>query len=1019
VNFRFATSALATALVATSLAAGEPAKVSFTRDIQPIFSDNCFHCHGPDKTSRKAGLRLDVRESALAVGQSEVPAIVPGKSAASEVMKRLLSTDPEEKMPPPKAHKTLKKEQIELIRRWIDEGAVWGKHWAYEELRRPAVPAVSVKTRNAIDAFIAARLEPLKVTPAPEASRETLVRRLALDLTGIPPTPAEADAFVRDASPDAYEKLVDRLLASPRYGERMAQQWLDIARYADTVGYHGDQNHNAWAYRDYVIDAFNTNKPFDVFTREQLAGDLLPNPTPEQLIATCFNRLNMMTREGGAQPKEYLAKYNADRVRTVSMAWLGSTFGCAECHDHKFDPIRAKDFYSMAAFFGDVKQWGVYQDYGYTPNPDLKGWSNEHPFPPEIVVESPALKRRVEKIVARQKELAAATPPDAAKFAEWKDALAAFLKPNPSGWETPVPEAKLVPSVVIGKDPQPSVQADKRVSLFGNANKILEVALKPTGRWVAAVKLELIPEDAHNKKIVVSAETTNVQPEFNLTQQGKAKKLAVRFAAANLYQKRFSNGFEVFGVQGGWKTEAKNATQPHSAVYFLDPPQFVADGDTFLVKLKDTNIASLRVSLSPLAPDDLYKPAFPENLPTQLQDESTARVAYLRSTAWNAEAFTKIKAIDTQRLGYQNGTTPVMVTERAAKPLTLRVLPRGNWQDETGEVCKPETPHFLPKLKDADTRELTRVDLATWLCSAENPLTTRVVMNRLWKQFFGTGLSAQVDDVGAQGEPPSHPELLDWLAVEFRECGWDTKKMAKLLVLSHTYRQVSGLRPELRDSDPNNRLLASQNPRRLEAEVVRDNALAIAGLLNLEMGGPPSKPYQPDDYYTGLQFPDRKYISDKDEYQYRRGVYMHWQRTFLHPMLANFDAPSREDCIALRTNANSPQQALTLLNDASFVEAARAWATRLLSEAGATDESRLNLAFQQSLARKIGEKEKGSLKTFLDRMRTEYKARPEDAAKLKKIGLTPAPAGVDDVELAAWTSVCRVLLNLHETITRN
>jgi hypothetical protein len=359
---------------------------------------------------------------------------------------------------------------------------------------------------------------------------------------------------------------------------------------------------------------------------------------------------------------------------------------------------------------------------------------------------------------------------------------------------------------------------------------------------------------------------------------------------------------------------------------------------------------------------------------------------------------------------------PVMVTEKLEKPMTLRVLPRGNWQDETGEVCAPATPHFLPTLKKDGP--LDRNDLATWLCSPENPLTPRVIMNRLWKQYFGTGLSAQVDDLGAQGEPPTHPELLDWLAVEFRETGWDIKRMTKMLLMSQTYRQVSGLRPELKDIDPSNRLLATQSPRRLEAEIVRDNALAIAGLLNLEMGGPPAKPYQPDNYYDGLQFPDRKYIADKDERQYRRGVYTHWQRTFLHPMLANFDAPSREDCIALRTAANSPQQALTLLNDTTFVEAARVWAARLMTEAP-NDEARLALALQQSLARKIKDSEKTSLTAFLAKMRTEYKARPDDAAKLKKVGLHPAPEGVDDVELAAWTSVCRVLLNLHETITRN
>ncbi|HYG77324.1 MAG TPA: PSD1 and planctomycete cytochrome C domain-containing protein [Planctomycetota bacterium] len=1040
------------ALGGLNLVAAEP--VSFTREVLPILSDNCFSCHGPDKHTRKSALRLDTREGATGTGKSGEVAIVPGKSAQSEVMKRILSKDAEEIMPPPKSHKTLKPAQIELIRRWIDEGATWGKHWAYEDLKRPAVPAVNAPmVRNPIDNFIAARLTPLKLQPAPEANKQTLIRRLSLDLTGLPPTIEEQDTFAKDNSPDAYDKLVDRLLASPRFGERMAQQWLDVARYADTVGYHGDQNQNAWAYRDYVINSFNANKPFDVFTREQIAGDMLPNAGAEQLTATCFNRLNMMTREGGAQPKEYLAKHSADRVRTVAMTWLGSTFGCAECHDHKFDPISQKDFYSLAAFFADVKQWGVYQDYGYTPNPDLKGWSNEHPFPPEIVVESAALKRRLEKIDARAKEIAAAAG-DAGKFDAWRKAQSEFLKKNASGWETPKPALVKPPPPPApkpapakkndndskdekgAKEPAPAaepeaeppapkpepeiatVHDDGRVTRIGKNAKTLELELQPSGGAVAAIRVELLPDDSHDKRILIAGETATVNPEFYVERADKKlQKLAARFAVADRYIPRYSNGFEIFGVQSSWKTLAKDVTKPHTAVYFIDPPAALALGESVRVKFNNTSIACVRVSVSPIAPEDLHTVAPRADLAQRLQEDSLARVAWLRSTAANAEAYAKLKAIDSEKIPLQGGTTPVMVTQRTDKPLTIRVLPRGNWQDENGELCQPDTPHFLPKLNLPASAERTRLDLAAWLCSKENPLTPRVVMNRLWKQFFGTGLSAQVDDVGAQGEPPSHPELLDYLALEFRDGGWDMKKMVKLLVMSHTYRQVSGLRPELKDSDPSNRLLASQNPRRLEAEIVRDNALAIAGLINLEMGGPPAFPYQPPDYYDGLQFPDRKYKADVDDRQYRRGVYMHWQRTFLHPMLANFDAPSREDCIAIRTNANSPQQALTLLNDPTFVEAARAWAGRLITSASAED-ARLELAFRTALSRSIKDNEKASLKTFIEKVRAEYKARTDDAAKLKKIGLAQPPANVDDVELAVWTSVCRVILNLHETITR-
>jgi mono/diheme cytochrome c family protein len=1002
--------ALAQPPKAATSPARERERVEYNRDVRPILSDNCFYCHGPDPKHREAKLRLDTREGAVADRGGSV-AIVPGKPDESEMVDRIASDDPTEVMPPPKTHKTLTAAQKDVLRRWVAQGAEYQAHWAYIAPKRAPVPVVAdaALVRNPVDAFVQKVLQDHGIKPAPEADRRTLIRRLSLDLTGLPPTPAEVSAFLADRSPGAYETLVDRLLASPHYGERMAQHWLDVARYADTVGYHGDQNQNAWAYRDYVVKAFNDDKPFDRFTVEQLAGDLLPSPTPEQRTASCFNRLNMMTREGGAQAKEYLAKNTADRVRTVGLAWLGTTMNCCECHDHKFDPVTMKDFYSIGAFFADVRQWGVVADYGFTPNPELAGWTNDHPWPPEIVVASPALEKRIETFRARIGQVVAAARLPLREFRGWEYGVQAFLKANPTGWETPKPAIK------TGAAAKPQIEPDGRIAFTGTAATSDEFTLQPTPGWLAAVRVELLPDPAHKGRIVRSGDTAKVRPAFAVVgADGKPRPLAVRHALADRYEREYVNGSDVVGVQAGWTTEKADASQPHTAVYFLDRPVRLVKGETLVVKLPDSNLASVRVSTSPLAPADMQHPAFPANLEKSIAAD--ARAFYLRSTAWNAAAYDQVKALEADLLDCRDGKTPVMVTQRTDKPLTIRVLKRGNWMDETGEICKPATPAALPKLPEAGSRPLTRLDLARWLCSPENSLTPRVVMNRLWRQLFGNGLSTQVDDLGAQGDPPSHPELLDWLAVEFRDGGWDVKRMVKLVVMSHTYRQSSNLRPELRESDPNNRLLSSQNPRRLEAEVVRDNALAIAGLLNPEVGGPPSHPYQPAGYYEGLQFPDRDYVAERDARQYRRGIYSHWQRTFLHPMLANFDAPSREDCLAIRSSANSPQQALTLLNDPEFVEAARVWAARLLKEPG-KDAARLAQAYEQALARPPRAPEADSLAGFLAQARAAYKARPDDAAKLEHVGASPAPQG-DPVELAAWTSICRVLLNLHETITR-
>jgi hypothetical protein len=946
------------------------APIEFNRDIRPILSDQCFRCHGFDAKTRKADLRLDDRDAAIAENDG-FRAIVPGKPTESEMIVRIFSSDPDEVMPPPDSHKTLTLEQKDMLKRWIAEGAPYQPHWAYLPPKRPALPTAG--GAGSIDALVNAKLAEKSIQPSGQADRRTLLRRLSLDLTGLPPTREEMQRFLSDASPDAYAKEVERLLASPHYGERMAVPWLDVVRFADTVGYHGDQNQRIFPYRDYVIEAFNRNKPFDQFTREQLAGDLLPNPTPDQLVATGFNRLNMMTREGGAQPKEYLAKYAADRVRTVSGAWLGSTLACAECHDHKYDPFSIKDFYELAAFFADVKQWGVYADYHYTPNPDIAGFGNDHPFPPEIQIESPYLQQREHRLRDETKRAsiaaAAAKPND---FAAWRSDMTALVQNTPDGWI--------------------SVSA-----LENEKNKF-----RLDHGHIAAIQLRL-PAEIRGK----------LKPRFELIREanGEPEKLSFRMADANRKVTRYSGSSDVLGILGEWQVGA--GSEPANSIWLVEQLVDVSPGAVLMVSFEKDPPAQFSVSVSPIA--TLLPLDDRASFSTQLASDERAKLLWWASGSGSGE----VKRLAGEIAECRNGKAWTMVTQAVPEPLKMRVLPRGNWQDESGEIVSPQTPHFLPRAANPEGRRLTRLDLANWLCAPENPLTARVFMNRLWKQFFGNAISAQVEDLGAQGEWPSHPELLDWLAVEFRESGWNVKHMVRLIVNSAAYRRDSNLRRELRDVDPSNRLLATQNPRRLEAEFVRDNALAISGLLNFDLGGPSAFPYQPTRYYEALQFPDRDYFPNKDERQYRRGLYSHWQRTFLHPMLANFDAPSREEGVCSRTVANTPQQALTLLNDPTFVEAARVFAARILSDRNAPDDvARIGAAFEQALGRPVKERERDSLLVFLGSQRKAFREQPDAARKLLQTGRAAAPGELDSVELAAWTSVCRVVLNLHETITR-
>jgi hypothetical protein len=1019
---------------------GLPEKITFNAHIRPIFSDTCFSCHGFDANTRKAGLRLDTPEGAYAaLKESTGTAIVPGKPDESVALRRMLSDDPEVMMPPPDFHKEITDRQKAIVRKWIEQGAQYEDHWAFTPVKRPAVPGT--QKGNPIDAFILARLEEEAVTPSPPAGRETLLRRLSLDLTGLPPSPEELDAFLADNSKDAWDKQVDSLLASPHYGERMAVSWLDVARYADTVGYHGDQNSRIFPYRDYVIRAFNENKPFDRFTTEQLAGDLLPGATAEQQIATGFLRLNLMTREGGAQPDEYMAKYMGDRIRALGGAWLGLTTGCAECHDHKFDPITTKDYYSLGAFFADIRQWGVYSHYGNQPNPDFAGRGNNGPFPPEIHMRNTALEQRIRMF--QQKGVDVLAPPGVVRpddgLDAWSARAADFLTNHRDGW------CHLVPvDVGISGDVVHEVRLDQSVVISGPPQKDGKITIRyPLPDVpVRSIRFEALPDDRNAGKVGRSPDGKfTVKPGFAvLTEASEPQPLEIAWRQAD---RRTTRGFTNEGetpalldeqwISGPDRLEhpLDAASLPQHALHHLARPLPAEQGRVLVITLDSADIGRVRFSVTPFG-DAVpgWKQAMRPELAAALSTPAASRsesqqreiaAAFLLGTtpesALPADYLAVRAAILECRAGYAHSM--IVETLPPEKTATVRMLPRGDWMNPADEV-QPALPEFLAGPPAADGKRLTRLDLARWLMSPENPLPSRHFTNRLWQQFFGRGLSGVADDLGSQGEMPSHPELLDWLATEFRESGWNMKHMVRLIVTSQAYQREAATREDLLDKDPENRLFAAQSARRLDAEFIRDNALAVSGLLETGIiGGPSVRPYQPAGYYQNLMFPDRDYHVSTGSDQYRRGLYMHWQRTFLHPMLAAFDAPSREECSASRYQANSPQQALALLNDPSFVEAARAFAQRLLREKpGADDASIIRHALRLALAREPRKGEAESLTDFVRKQRLAYESKPEDAAALLKTGQSASAVVEDPVELAAWTQFCRVLLNLHETITR-
>ena len=1012
---------------AAANAAPIPAEVRYSRDVRPILSENCFACHGFDAHTRKADLRLDTKDGLFAK-VDDTAAVVPGDPARSAIIARITHHDADELMPPPKTGKKVTPRQVEILKRWIEQGAKWEGHWSFIAPVRPAVPQVKQANwvRSPLDAFVLARLESEGLKPSPEADKAALIRRVTLDLTGLPPTPAEVDAFVADSAPEAYEKVVDRLLASPRYGERMALDWLDAARYADTHGYHIDSGRDMWKWREWVIDAFNSNMPFDRFTVEQLAGDMLPNATLQQKIASGFNRNHMVNYEGGAIPEEYHAAYIIDRVSTTSTVWLGLTVACAQCHDHKYDPISQKEFYQLYAFFNNVPENGLDGKKG-----------NAVPF---LKVPTPeqqsALDVLAKNIQAVEQKLSGAMPEVDAAQTEWEKTAAGG---GETEWVVLDPtELKSAGGATLAK------RDDKSVLASGtNAEKdTYSVVARPGVKAITAVRVEALPDESlvakgpgrsENGNAVLTGIRLVSAPAAN---PGAAKQAKFKASSADYSQKNFPPTKVIDDdPQTGWAIFPE-VGKAHAAVFELSEP-LDAEGAVLTVTLDFQSIFArhqfgrFRVSVTTSA-----KPHFGGKLPERIV-KILGTAADKRTDAEKGELRTYYRSNESpegKKLGeelaklikaraeLESRVTTTMVMEEMSTPRDTHVLMRGAY-DQKGEKVPAAVPAFLPPLpKDAPAN---RLGLAKWLTDPSHPLTSRVTVNRLWQTFFGTGLVKTVEDMGSQGEAASHQDLLDWLAVEFREGGWDVKKFCRMVVTSSAYRQSSAVSPELVAQDPENRLLARGPRHRLTAEFVRDQALAVAGLLDPRMGGVSVYPYQPPGLWEELMsrsdgdnFTAQKYVQSHGPDLYRRSMYTFWKRTSPPPSLSTFDAPDRETCAVRRARTNTPLQALVLLNDPTYVEAARKLAERMMKEGGASPEERIAFAFRLATARKPAAEESAILRKVYDQQLTFYRSNADAAGRLLKVGESPRDEKLDAADHAAWTMVASTILNLDETVTK-
>ena len=1044
-------------LLSTAASANLGSPLSYNRDIRPILSENCFNCHGPDSASRKAGLRLDSFEAAVAPNKDGFTSLVPGKAMESEIIKRALSQDPDEIMPPPESHKTLKPEQIEILKRWIDQGAVYEPHWSFIAPVRPALPAVSQPTwvKNPIDLFVLSDLDAARLPASPEADRRTLARRVSLDLTGLPPQPALVENFVSDPDPQAYEKLVDRLLATPAWGEHRTRYWLDYARYADTHGIHFDNYREMWHYRQNVTEAFNRNQPFDQFTIEQIAGDLLPNRTLDQQIASGFNRCNITTNEGGAISEEYLVLYARDRVEATSAVWLGLTTGCAVCHDHKFDPVSQKEFYQLAAFFNNTTQNAMDGNIADTP--------------PMVIV--PPVEDRARWDAVNVSFAAAQQKADARKmafvtdFAAWlttatpdlftaqlaaSDAVLHVPLDEPEGTvihaSTPSGKLETVASAGIAAEDGPVRGKSYRTAAgttvaFPNSDGFERDQPFSYGAWVK------IPKDSPSGSLFARMDDEQNYRGWDLYLEGgrvgahlisQWPEDALKIVARNpLVAEQWQHVLVTYagtGTAAGVTIYVNGVAQASDA--HVDALKGSLAGTTELklgqrrhgsridgVGLQDVRLYRrllpapevLSLATAPLLAKTLTKPA------DQRSPEEIATLAnwYLVTLdAPYAALQQEVAKLDSEKSALRARSAVSHVMQEKDSEAEAFVLARGAY-DQRGERLTPATPAVLPAM--AADLPRNRLGLAQWLLRPEHPLTARVTVNRFWQEVFGSGLVSSSGDFGITGDAPTHPALLDWLAVEFREKGWNVKELFRLIVTSATYRQQSNATPEMAVKDPTNKWL-SRGPRfRMDAEMVRDYALSTAGLLVDKIGGPSVRPYQPEGIWDAVAMPEsntRNYVADNGEGLYRRSMYTFWKRSAPPASMDNFNAPARENCTIKRERTNTPLQALNTLNDIQFIEAARVLAQHLLQDKEASVIGRLNALARRVLSRDFTPDEQVILIASLTNLTREYEGAPEEATKLTTTGATPPDAALPPVTLAAWTLIANQVLNLDEALNK-
>ena len=1039
--------------------------VSFNETIQPILSENCYACHGPDPGARKAGLRLDRAEFAYAAHEKFGPAIIRSNPDKSPLVRRIESDNPKERMPPPEAHRTLKPEQVALLRQWVKEGAVYEQHWSFLAPKRPAIPETNNRqwARNPADSFILSRLEKEGMAPAEEADRPTLIRRVSYDLTGLPPTPEEVAAFVADRSANAYEKVVDRLLASPRYGEHRAHYWLDVARYGDTHGLHLDNFRSIWPYRDYVIKSYNQNKPFDQFVKEQIAGDMLPAKNLDTIVASAFLRAGISSGEGGALIEELRVNNKRERAEAFGAAFLGLTTGCAVCHDHKFDPITRRDFYQLTAFFNNLTE--------NPSNDDRQDWppfirvpkENNRAEYEQILAKRSGLENQIAQRRAQARNLVAAwlqvpkvgaQPISTAglqvrlRFDEQKDATFVNSAPAAKSQSVSATESPVIWGEGVWLWPYMRMDTTTRLDL-PDAGDIEGTQAFTVAFWLRPDLRPLESKDAKQPSGVIVARASAKEDARGWQLRIKQRQLTFTLAHAGPHNAASVETKEKVLIEGRWNhitaTYSGSGKADGMKLYVDGQPQelnvvedkldgsvrssapmtfgrMFPDGDP----LRQSGFQDFRFYSRELAPDEAGRVPFEDYVSELVQkpmstwsDDQFKVVSdfyFAQRDEPTRSLAAQLPALNSELDRLSKDGDISLVSEEGSGLAYADMLTRGVYNARTERV-RPGVPHFLPPLPPGTPSD--RLGLAEWTVSPTNPLTARVTVNRMWQEIFGTGIVETTEDFGVMGARPSHPELLDWLAVDFRDSGWDVKRFYKQLVMSATYRQSARTPPQLAEKDPKNRLLARGPRFRMDSEMLRDTALAASGLLVEKLGGPSVKPNQPPGIWDGSHDASntRKYVQDHGDALYRRSLYTFWKRMATMPDMDTFDSPMRDAACTRRQRTDTPLQALVGMNEPLRLEASRKLAERVIHESS-TDESRLDYLGRVLLARDWSSREKTVLESALTKFRVTYSKDPAAAAQLLNVGESKVDKAIPAPELASWMLVSSAALNLDAVLNK-